>query len=230
MCSGGRGIVSRSITIIHFQRCSGSGGRTRNLSNTRGCHRGGLNSSCASKKRGGIRGSKHWLRISHSLPLLLLARFARDNGNLTSRIVKSSDWPSGVSKSFLNAIEMALHRWRKNLGNAFRSLLNDIVLGMALHRWRRRRLGTQPAKNSTFIYASLRLGLRARQLAGSGSSLGTKETSVAKDMAEVAILRQSLVYNFLQQSGPFRQRNLHIMTKFLKEINFHQNSGIGHTA
>jgi hypothetical protein len=172
------------------------------LSNTRGCH------SCASKKRGGIRGSKHWLRINHSLPLLLLARFARDNGNPTSRIVKSSDWPSGVIKSFLNAIEMALHRWRKNLGNAFRSL-NVIFLGMALHRWRRRRLGTQPAKNSTFIYASLRLGLRARQLAGSGSSLGTKEASVAKDMAEVAILRQSLVYNFLLQSGPFRQRNLH---------------------
>ena len=158
--------MSLTITRMHYQRFSGSSGRTLNFSNTRGCHqwfcsRRVLNNTYANRRRGGSRGviSKHWLRASHSLPLALLARFARVHSNPTSRIFKSSFWPSGL----------------------LRSLLNIIVLGLAVHRWRRKlrwRLGAQSAKNIPLINTSLSLRLGARNIACSGSSLGTKETGV----------------------------------------------------
>jgi hypothetical protein len=51
--------------------------------------------------------------------------------------------------------------------------------------------------------------LRARNIVGSSGSLGAEETSMAENMAKVAILGQSLVDNFLVQGKTFRQINLH---------------------
>jgi hypothetical protein len=53
------------------------------------------------------------------------------------------------------------------------------------------------------------MGLRARNSVGTSSSLGAEETSMAKNMAKIAILGQSLVYNFLVQGKTFKQSDLY---------------------
>jgi hypothetical protein len=87
-----------------------------------------------------------------------------------------------------------------------------MVLGLALHQWRRDlrgRLGAQSAKNSLFAsHARLIIRLKARNRVDTSSSLRTEETSMAKNMAKITILGQSLIYNFLVQGKTFKQSDL----------------------
>jgi hypothetical protein len=93
-----------------------------------------------------------------------------------------------------------------------RSHWKVMVLGLAVHHWRRNLggLGTQSTKNSPFACLDgLSMGLRARNSVDTSSSLGAEETSMAKNMAKIAILGQSLVYNLLVQGKTIKQSDLY---------------------